>query len=99
MDVRCAARDQAKKRTPSIDKLESQVRSNIAAIQLERGDFGPTLVECRQALRLWPENVRACQRAAKASVELGRASDAVDYCDVALALEPDNKARAGRVWA
>ena len=80
-------------RTEAMSVLESQVRSNIAAIHLERAEFGPVLVECRQALRLWSGNVRACQRAAKASVELGRAEDAMGYCDLALALEPGNKVR------
>jgi hypothetical protein len=84
---------QAKKRTESLDKLESQVRSNVAAILLERGSHTQVLFECRQALRLWSGNVRACQRAAKACIELGKASDALDYCEVGLALEPDNKVR------
>lgn len=82
---------QMKERTESMNKLESQVRSNIAAILLERSQYSKVLVECRQALRLWPENVRACQRAARACVELGKASEGLDYAEVGLVLEPDSK--------
>ncbi len=54
------------------------------------------LRECREALRLWSGNVRACQRCAKACVLLGRAAEAMDYCALGLALEADNKVRRRR---
>ena len=72
-------------------QLESQVRSNIAAILVERGKWWDVLCECEHALELWSDNIKAYMRAAKACVALGRHADAVKFANQGLELEPDNK--------
>ena len=72
-------------------KLQSTVRSNLAAILLAREKYGEVVFECKLALELWPENVKAAFRAAKASVELGKFEDALQLSEAALKVDPDNK--------
>jgi tetratricopeptide (TPR) repeat protein len=68
-------------------QLESQVRSNMAAILLERNRSWDVLCECEKAIDLWSGNVKAYMRAGKACMSLGRLQDAVKFCTAGLTFE------------
>lgn len=76
--------------TEEMEKLQSTVRSNLAAILLAREKYGEVVFECKLALELWPGNVKAAFRGAKACVALGKFEDAVKLCDEGLKAEADN---------
>lgn len=68
-------------------QLESQVRSNMAAILLERNRSWDVLCECEKAIDLWSDNVKAYMRAGKACVALGRLLDAVKFSTAGLTFD------------
>lgn len=72
-------------------KLNSQLHSNRAAVSLRLEEHQKAVDDCRKAIDLDEENLKARFRAAKASEALGLTSQAIGFCDGALALFPADK--------
>jgi tetratricopeptide (TPR) repeat protein len=90
--IKHAGKGTAAKYKEEMTTLTSVCWSNLAAIYLARGKFITVLDCAQQALRVWPGNVKAAFRAAKACVALGRANVAIELCELGLKAEPSNSA-------
>jgi tetratricopeptide (TPR) repeat protein len=55
-------------------------------------NYGKVLRDCAKCLGLNDKNVKALYRSAKALYALERLTEALDCCDHALAVDPENKA-------
>mmetsp|Transcript_110255 Transcript_110255/g.299079 ORF Transcript_110255/g.299079 Transcript_110255/m.299079 type:complete len:380 (+) Transcript_110255:106-1245(+) len=71
--------------------LNSQLYSNRAAVSLRVGEYQKAVDDCRRAILQDPANIKARFRGAKASEALGLTSQAIRFCDGALALSPAEK--------
>lgn len=56
------------------------------------GNYGRVLRDCAKCLELNPRHVKALYRSARALLALDRVEEALDCCEHALAIEPDNAA-------
>jgi len=65
--------------------------SNRAAVQLAKGNYGKAIRDCVEALKLDETNIKASWRAAKASNELGRYKEALEFSTNGLLHDPQNK--------
>ncbi|KAI9251218.1 hypothetical protein BY458DRAFT_559494 [Sporodiniella umbellata] len=65
--------------------------TNRAACNLELQNFGRVLSDCSKCLEINPRNVKALYRSAKALASLDRLVEAIDCCDHALSIDPDNQ--------
>lgn len=65
---------------------------NRAACNLELQNYGRVLSDCSKCLAINPQNVKALYRSAKALFALDRLIEAIDCCDHALVVDPENKA-------
>ncbi|CAO3689367.1 unnamed protein product [Rhizopus stolonifer] len=65
--------------------------ANRAACNLELQNFGRVLTDCSKCLEINPKNVKALYRSAKALAALDRLLEAIDCCDHALMIDPENK--------
>ncbi|KAJ3116618.1 hypothetical protein HK100_001012 [Physocladia obscura] len=72
--------------------LNSILYSNRAAVNLELENYRKVLNDCKEAIKLNPQNVKAFYRSAKALLFLERIYEARDCCKLGLQLEPQNKA-------
>jgi len=68
--------------------LNSQIHSNRALVHMTMGSFGRCVADCKQAIELNPNNIKAYYRCAKAYQELSRYGEAIDMANKALALAP-----------
>lgn len=73
-------------------KLNEACFANRAAVNLELQNYGKVLKDCAKCLGLNDKNVKALYRSAKALFALDRLDEALDCCDHALAVDPENKA-------
>ncbi|KAG0000991.1 hypothetical protein BGZ65_003883 [Modicella reniformis] len=73
-------------------KLIETLYVNRAACNLHFGNYRMVLNDCSKALRLNPKNIKALFRSAKALFALEMYAEAIDCCEHALNLEPDNQA-------
>ncbi|KAJ2959127.1 hypothetical protein NQZ79_g5391 [Umbelopsis isabellina] len=73
-------------------KLNEACYANRAAVNLELQNYGKVLRDCAKCLGLNDKNVKAFFRSAKALYALDRLVEAVDCCEHALAVDPENKA-------
>ena len=64
---------------------------NRAACHLELENYRSCWLDCGQALKLNPRNVKACYRSARALLKVDRITEADDVCARGLALDPENK--------
>lgn len=72
----------ATKEKKEMKKVLSTCYSNLAAIYLHRKKYITVLDCCDKALRYWSDNTKASFRAAKACIALGRASSALEICEL-----------------
>ena len=70
------------------DKLNSVLHSNRAAVGLKLGEHLKVVDDCRSAVRLDPQNLKAWFRGAQASEALGLAEQGLTFCRGALRIEP-----------
>lgn len=80
--------------------LHSQLFSNRAAVFLARKQYTQCVTDCTSALKLWPENPKACYRAAQACLAHGWLDEAAKFVRAGLRIEPeaaDMKALAEKV--
>lgn len=54
-------------------------------------NYGKTIEDSKKAIELNPKNIKAYFRAAKAYSALGKHTDAMEICELALKEEPNNK--------
>ncbi|KAH8556912.1 hypothetical protein BGW37DRAFT_29977 [Umbelopsis sp. PMI_123] len=73
-------------------KLNEACYANRAAVNLELQNYGKVLRDCAKCLGLNDKNVKALYRSAKALYALERLTEALDCCDHALVVDPENKA-------
>ncbi|KAL4207191.1 hypothetical protein AB4K20DRAFT_1919862 [Rhizopus microsporus] len=73
-------------------KIIEACLANRAQCNLELQNYGRVLSDCSKCLAINPKNVKALYRSAKALLALDKLVEAIDCCDHALAIEPDNKA-------
>lgn len=71
--------------------LNSQLYSNRAAVSLRVEEYQKAVEDCRRAIQQDPANIKARFRGAKSSEALGLTSQAIKFCDGALALSPGEK--------
>ncbi|GJJ70115.1 hypothetical protein EMPS_02464 [Entomortierella parvispora] len=74
------------------EKLNETLYVNRAACNLHFGNYRKVLTDCAQALKLNSQNVKALFRSAKALFALEMFPEAIDCCEHALNLDPDNQA-------
>lgn len=79
---------------PQDKALLETLHANRAACHLELQNYGSTLRDTSAVLAINAKNEKAYYRAAKALIALDRCKDAVDCCDHALGVNPDNDAIA-----
>ncbi len=79
---------------PHDQALLETLHANRAACHLELHNYGSTLRDTSAVLAINAKNEKAYYRAAKALIALDRCKDAVDCCDHALGVNPDNDAIA-----
>ncbi|KAF9162463.1 hypothetical protein BGX20_001720 [Mortierella sp. AD010] len=72
-------------------KLNETLYVNRAACNLHFGNYRKVLTDCAHALKLNPKNVKALFRSAKALYALEMYPEAIDCCEHALLIEPDNQ--------
>lgn len=65
--------------------------ANRAACNLELKNYGRVLTDCSKCLKINPKNVKALYRSARALFALDKLVETIDCCDVALAVDPENK--------
>lgn len=65
--------------------------ANRAACNLELQNYGRVLNDCSKCLKINPKNVKALYRSAKALFALDKLVEAIDCCDHALSIDPENK--------
>ncbi|KAG0217173.1 hypothetical protein B0O80DRAFT_452899 [Mortierella sp. GBAus27b] len=73
-------------------KLIETLYVNRAACNLPLENYRMVLTDCSKALKLNPKNVKALFRSAKALFALEMYVEAIDCCEHALGIEPDNQA-------
>ncbi|KAI8906689.1 hypothetical protein EDD86DRAFT_192751 [Gorgonomyces haynaldii] len=71
--------------------LNSLLYSNRAAVNLKLQNYRKVLNDCAKAIELNQKNVKAYFRSIKALYALDKLVEAVDCCQIALQLDPDNK--------
>lgn len=71
--------------------IASVCYSNLAAVYMARIKYISVIDSCEKALRLWNENIKACWRAAKACLALGRAEEALQFCEMGRLIDPETK--------
>ena len=72
----------------------SQLYSNRAAVHLRLRNHRAVLNDCANAVRVWPENVKAHHRAGTAALALHKLDEATAHCNAGLAVDAENKALA-----
>jgi len=70
-------------------QLASTVHANLAAVYLARTKYISCLTSCASALRIWPDNIKAAYRAAKAALAMGRAAAALEFCELGQTIDPE----------
>lgn len=65
--------------------------ANRAACNLELKNYGRVLTDCSKCLKLNPKNIKAFYRSARALFALDKLVEAIDCCDHALTIDPENK--------
>ncbi|KAF9435498.1 hypothetical protein BGZ76_006157 [Entomortierella beljakovae] len=73
------------------DKLNETLYVNRAACNLHFGNYRRVLTDCAHALKLNSKNVKALFRSAKALLALEMYIEAIDCCEHALNIDPDNQ--------
>ncbi|KAG9089338.1 hypothetical protein FRC06_001593 [Ceratobasidium sp. 370] len=71
--------------------LRKAILLNLAATNLQLGNWGEVLCDTTTVLLMDPISVKALYRSARALLELERFDEALDCCDRALKLEPHNQ--------
>ncbi|KCV70354.1 hypothetical protein H696_02681 [Fonticula alba] len=69
--------------------------TNRAAVHLEMTNYGRAKKDCLEALRHDPSNVRAYFRLARAHNRLNQFTEALEYCELGLKVDPKNMALLG----
>jgi len=72
--------------------LNSQLHSNRAAVSLRLKEYTKAVNDCKKAIHLDPQNVKAYFRATTASQGLGLTAQALEFCNGALQVSPKEKA-------
>ncbi|RCI05287.1 hypothetical protein CU098_007523 [Rhizopus stolonifer] len=65
--------------------------ANRAACNLELQNYGRVLNDCSRCLKINPKNVKALYRSSKALLALDKLVEAIDCCNHALTIDPENK--------
>eukprot|EP00027_Filamoeba_sp_ATCC50430_P002230 CAMPEP_0168550526 /NCGR_PEP_ID=MMETSP0413-20121227/5691_1 /TAXON_ID=136452 /ORGANISM="Filamoeba nolandi, Strain NC-AS-23-1" /LENGTH=341 /DNA_ID=CAMNT_0008581001 /DNA_START=35 /DNA_END=1060 /DNA_ORIENTATION=+ len=73
-------------------KAMSVYYANRAAVNLAKGNYRRVIEDCVEAIKHDDKNVKAYWRHAKASIELGKYKQSIQQCQIALQIEPENKA-------
>ena len=69
----------------------SQLYSNRAAVHLKLRNHRAVLNDCADAVRVWPENIKAHHRAGTAALALNLLDEAAKHCAAGLAVSSDQK--------
>eukprot|EP00036_Acanthoecidae_sp_10tr_P010671 CAMPEP_0182917798 /NCGR_PEP_ID=MMETSP0105_2-20130417/1713_1 /TAXON_ID=81532 ORGANISM="Acanthoeca-like sp., Strain 10tr" /NCGR_SAMPLE_ID=MMETSP0105_2 /ASSEMBLY_ACC=CAM_ASM_000205 /LENGTH=418 /DNA_ID=CAMNT_0025054817 /DNA_START=83 /DNA_END=1339 /DNA_ORIENTATION=- len=75
-------------------KLTSVIHSNKAAVNLLLGNRRTAINDCKAAIELNPENVKAYWRGCTANVQLEHYDAAIEFADGGLRIDPTNKTLA-----
>ncbi|KAJ1653976.1 HSP70/90 co-chaperone [Dispira simplex] len=73
-------------------ELNATCLTNRAAVNLELQNYRRVLNDCHRALQIFPKNVKALYRSAKACRALEKFEEALECCRWALEFDPTNKA-------
>lgn len=87
----CAAYTEAIKSKCDDAELLSILYSNRAAANFHLKNYRSSLLDAMQAVKLYPQKIKALLRCAQCCEKLKRFDDAIDWCTVILSLENDNK--------
>mmetsp|Transcript_98006 Transcript_98006/g.211265 ORF Transcript_98006/g.211265 Transcript_98006/m.211265 type:complete len:337 (-) Transcript_98006:33-1043(-) len=68
--------------------LNAQLYGNRAHVRIMLRQFVEAVDDCRKAIELDPKNLKSYWRGAKASMHLDLHQNAIDFCELGLALEP-----------
>ncbi|KAJ3415908.1 Tetratricopeptide repeat protein 4 [Chytridiales sp. JEL 0842] len=71
--------------------LNSTLYSNRAAVNLKLGNYRKTILDCAEAIKLNPKNIKAYYRSTVALRSVDRLAEALDSCEWGLKHEPTNK--------
>nr|CAG8583942.1 12333_t:CDS:2 [Entrophospora candida] len=74
------------------NKIIEACLTNRAAVNLELQNYRRVLNDCAKALKINPKNIKAFYRSAKALYMLDKLDEALDCCDHALLIDPNNLA-------
>lgn len=82
---------QALEQHSSDNHANSIYHSNRAQVEILRENFGNAIKDCEKALELDGCNIKACFRGAKACAALKKLDKVVEFCNLGLALDGENK--------
>jgi len=66
--------------------------SNRAAVEFELENYGKSIEDCNEAIKLDPKNLKAYYRGHKASNKLGKFEEGLDFLTEGLKVDPENTA-------
>lgn len=74
------------------DKIKLSTHLNFAVSKLKLKDYDETQIQCKQALKIDPQNVKALYRSGLASLYCQHFDDAEKMLTAAISFDPDNAA-------